>query len=107
MVGRLMRVNAFTTLDLVDVRVRSADESVSTLGVANVTSDRENPEVVRVQVEADDHPAGVAAHVDELELAPEQARSLAAALESHADRVGAGSSASDGVDADDSRSSST
>jgi hypothetical protein len=87
MVGRLVRVNAYTTLGLVDVHVRTADGEVTGLGVANATSDREHPDCVRLQVEADDQPAGVAAHVDELELDPAQARALAAALEEHADRV--------------------
>jgi hypothetical protein len=82
-----MRVNAYTTLDLVDARVRTADDAVSVLGVANATSDREHPDVVRLQFEADDHPDGVAGHLDELELDPAQARELAEALEEHADRV--------------------
>jgi hypothetical protein len=82
-----MKVNAYTTLDLVDCRTRTADDEGSGLGVANATSARENPDCVRVQFEADGQPDGVAAHVDELELSPEQARELAGALETHADRV--------------------
>jgi hypothetical protein len=87
MVGRLMRVNAYTTLDLVDCRTRTGDEETSGLGVANATSARENPDCVRFQFEADGQPDGVAAHVDELELSPEQARELASALETHAGKV--------------------
>ena len=87
MVGRLMKVNAYTTLDLVDVRVRTADDETAGLGVANATSARENPEHVQFQFEADGQPDGVAAHVDELELSPEAARELAADLESHAAKV--------------------
>jgi hypothetical protein len=89
MVGRRMRVNAYTTLDLVDARVRTEDDEVSVLGVANATSDREHPDDVRLQFEADDHPDGVAGHLDELALDPAQARALAGALEEHADRVDA------------------
>jgi hypothetical protein len=95
MVGRLMRVNAYTTLDLVDGRIRTADDEASVLGVANATSPRENPDCVQLQFEADDQPEGVAAHVDELELDPEQARELAAALESHADTVEAAQATED------------
>ncbi|MFC6954152.1 DUF6360 family protein [Halorubellus litoreus] len=95
MVGRLMKVNAYTTLDLVDARVRTADDETTGLGVANATSARENPEHVRLQFEADDQPDGVAAHVDELELSPEQARELAADLESHAAKVEAAAQAND------------
>jgi len=82
-----MKVNAYTTLDLVDATVRTAEDEASMLAVANATSARENPEHVTLQFEADDQPEGVAAHVDELELSPEQARELAADLETHADKV--------------------
>lgn len=87
MVGRLMKVNAYTTLDLVDVRVRTGDDEATGLGVANATSAREDPEHVTLRFEADDQPAGVAAHVDELELGPAAARELAADLRTHADKV--------------------
>jgi len=87
MVGRLMKVNAYTTLDLVDANIRTADDEATVLGVANATSAREDPEHVKLQFEADDQPEGVAAHVDELELSPEGARELASALETHADKV--------------------
>jgi hypothetical protein len=82
-----MRVNAYTTLDLVDCEVRTAEDDATGLGVANATSPREDPDRVQLQFEADDQPEGVAAHVDELELSPEQARELAADLERHADEV--------------------
>jgi len=97
MVGRLMKVNAYTTLDLVDCKTRTGDDETTGLGVANATSARENPDCVRFQFEADGQPEGVPAHVDELELTPEQARELAGALETHADRVDAaqGDDASD------------
>mgnify|MGYP006276529641 CR=1 FL=1 len=96
MVGRLMKVNAYTTLDLVDVRVRTAVDETAGLGVANATSARENPEHVTLQFEADDQPGGVVAHVDELELSPEAARELAADLESHAAKVEAARSGEGG-----------
>jgi hypothetical protein len=89
MVGRLMKVNAYTTLDLVDCKTRTDEGERTGLGVANATSARENPDCVQLQFEADGQPEGVAAHVDELELTPEQARELAGALETHADAVDA------------------
>jgi predicted component of type VI protein secretion system len=92
-----MRVNAYTTLDIVDATIRTADDEATVVGVANATSARENPEHVQLRFEADDQPDGVARHVDELELVPEQARDLAAALETHADTV----EAAQADDADD------
>ena len=98
MVGRLMRVNAYTTLDLVDANVRTAEDEASVLGVANATSPREDPDCVQLQFEADDQPEGVVRHVDELELSPEEARDLAAALETHADKVDAAQASDHGDD---------
>jgi outer membrane receptor for ferric coprogen and ferric-rhodotorulic acid len=88
MADRLMRVNAYTTLDLVDATVRGQDFEADSYAVVNATSPREAPDRVQLQIEldnmAEDH---VPAHMEELSLDPEQARELAAELEQHADSV--------------------
>ncbi|MDZ5811845.1 DUF6360 family protein [Halorubrum sp. AD140] len=88
MPDRLLRVNAYTTLDYVDARARSHDVETEAPGVVNATAPRENPDHVDLQIELDDTAVDwLPAHADEIELTPAQARTLAAALESAADRV--------------------
>lgn len=87
MSDRLLRVNAYTTLDLVDARARGHDFEADAPGVVNVTAPREDPDHVDLQVELDDTAIPIPAHADEIELSPAQARTLAEALESAADRV--------------------
>ncbi|OYR42166.1 MULTISPECIES: DUF6360 family protein [unclassified Halorubrum] len=90
MSNRLLRVNAYTTLDLVDGRVRGHDFEEDAPGVVNVTAPREEPDHVTLQVELDDTAFdSLPAHADEVELSTAQARALAEALESTADRVAA------------------
>ena len=88
MTDRLMKVNAYTTLDLVDAVAKGHDFEVESLAVVNATADKEAPDRVRLQFELDnmteDH---LPAHMEELELTPEQARTIAADLEKHAARV--------------------
>ncbi|WP_281193578.1 DUF6360 family protein [Halorubrum sp. F4] len=96
MSDRLLRVNAYTTLDLVDARARGHGFEADAPGVVNVTAPREDPDHVDLQVELDDTAIPIPAHADEIELSPGQARTLAEALESAADRVEA---ARDDVDA--------
>ena len=88
MSDRLLRVNAYTTLDLVDARVRGHDFEATALGVVNVSTPRETPGHVDLQVELDD--TGVESlpvHADEITLSADQAQTLAGALESAANRV--------------------
>lgn len=88
MADRLLKVNAYTTLDLVDAVVTGHDFETESFAVVNATADREDPDHVRLQFELDnmteDH---LPAHMEALELTPEQARTLAADLEKHATRV--------------------
>ena len=96
MSDRLLRVNAYTTLDLVDGRVRGHEFEADAPGVVNVTAPREDPEHVALEVELDNTVIDdLAAHADEVELSPAQARTLAEALESTADRVEAARSVDD------------
>ena len=88
MSDRLLRVNAYTTLDLVDARVWGHDFETTTLGVVNVSTPRETPDHIDLQVELDGTDVeSLPAHADEMTLSADQARTLAAALESAADRV--------------------
>jgi hypothetical protein len=88
MSDRLLRVNAYTTLDLVEGRARGHEFEAEAPGVVNVTAPREDPEQVTLEVELDGTEIDdIAAHADEIDLSPAQARTLAEELESTADRV--------------------
>jgi hypothetical protein len=88
MSDRILKVNAYTTLDLLDGRAEGHDFEESALAVLNVTSDRKSPDSVDLQLELDntdlDH---LPAHADEVSLSPEQARTVAAALAECAETV--------------------
>ncbi|ELZ18763.1 hypothetical protein C477_09629 [Haloterrigena salina JCM 13891] len=88
MTDRLMKVNAYTTLDLVDAVARGQEFETEAFAVANATSDKETPDCVRLQFELDNMTEEhLPAHMEELELTADQARTLAADLEKHADRI--------------------
>jgi len=88
MPDRIMAVNAYTTLDLVDGRAEGHDFAEEAFATLNVTSPREGPDHVTLWLELD--PTGLEhlpAHADGVTLSAEQARSLAADLAEHADQV--------------------
>lgn len=88
MSDRLLRVNAYTTLDLVEGRARGHEFETDAPGVVNVTAPREDPEHVTLEVELDGTAIDrLPAHADEVDLSPAQARTLADALESTAERA--------------------
>ncbi|WP_435185990.1 DUF6360 family protein [Halobellus sp. EA9] len=88
MPNRLLKVNAYTTLDLVDAAARGHDFEDEAVAVLNVTSPREDPDHVKFQLELDNSQLeSVPAHADEVTLSPDQARTIADALNSHADKV--------------------
>jgi len=88
MPNRLLKVNAYTTLDLVDATARGHDFEDSAVAVLNVTSPRENPDHVTFQLELDSgRLESLPPHADEVTLSPEEARTVADALESHASKV--------------------
>ena len=88
MADRIMRVNAYTTLDLLDGKAEGhgfTDEAFATL---NVTSPRRNPDHVSLQLELDNTElSNLPAHADTVTMSAEQARTLAAELEDHAAQV--------------------
>ena len=88
MSDRILKVNAYTTLDLLDGRAEGHGFEEHAPAVLNVTADRKNPDAVKLQLELDNTDLdAVPAHADEIELTPEQARTVAAALEDRAETV--------------------
>ncbi|MFC7081986.1 DUF6360 family protein [Halorussus caseinilyticus] len=88
MADRVLKVNAYTTLDLVDARAEGHDFEESAYATLNVTAPRNDPDRVELQFELDNTELdALPAHADRADLSPEQARSLAADLESYAEKV--------------------
>ena len=96
MPDRLLRVNAYTTFDMVDATATGHDFEESALAVLNVTAPRENPDDVTLELELDNTDLEtLPAHADRVTLSAAQARKLADELETYAARVEA---AADGDD---------
>jgi hypothetical protein len=88
MPDRIMTVNAYTPLDLLDGRAESHAFEETAFATLNVTSPRRDPDHVELQFELDPTDlVQLPAHADSVTLSAEQARELAAALEEHAERV--------------------
>jgi hypothetical protein len=88
MVDRIMKVNAFTTLDLLDGEAEGHDFEEEAYAVLNVTSPRKNPDHVSLQLELDNTQLEhLQPHADKVRLSADEARELAADLEDHADKV--------------------
>ncbi|MUV85800.1 hypothetical protein GJ631_04235 [Natronomonas sp. CBA1123] len=88
MADRIMKVNAYTTLDLLDGEVEGHGFEEEAYAVVNVTSPRENPDHVSLQVELDNTQLEhLAPHAETVRLSAEEARTLAADLEKHAEKV--------------------
>ncbi|ACV46571.1 MULTISPECIES: DUF6360 family protein [Halomicrobium] len=91
MVDRIMRVNAYTTFDLLEGRVKGHGFDEDAYAVLNVSTDtREDPDAVEVQIEMDNTEVdAVEPHADTVSLSPAQAREMAAELEKYASKVDA------------------
>ena len=88
MVDRIMKVNAYTTLDLLDGVAEGHEFTEEAFAVVNVTSPRQNPDHVSLQMELDNTQLEhLPAHAETVRLSPEEARELAADLEKHAGKV--------------------
>jgi hypothetical protein len=88
MADRILKVNAYTTLDLLDGTVEGHGFTEDAYAVVNATADREDPDHVELQVEFDNTQLDeVPAHADKVQLSAAEARELAADLEKYADRV--------------------
>jgi hypothetical protein len=92
MVDRILKVNAYTTFDLLDAEVEGHGFSEEALAVLNVTTDdRDSPDQVEVQLELDNTDlSAVPAHADTVSLSAVQARELASELETYASRIDGG-----------------
>ncbi|ACV11931.1 conserved hypothetical protein [Halorhabdus utahensis DSM 12940] len=88
MADRVLKVNAFTTFDLLEGSVEGhgfAEEAFATL---NVRTARENPESVSLELELDNvELESVPPHADRVTLSAAEARELAAELEAAAKRI--------------------
>jgi hypothetical protein len=88
MVDRIMKVNAYTTFDLLDGEIEGHGFDEEALAVLNVTSPRKNPDHVSLQLEMDNTQLeSVKPHADTVTLSAAQAREMAAELEKHAEKV--------------------
>jgi hypothetical protein len=88
MPDRIMTVNAYTTLDLLDGRAEGHGFEEEAFATLDVTSPRKEPDHVSLQLELDNTELEhLPAHADSVTLSAEQARTLAADLEEHAGRV--------------------
>ncbi len=93
MVDRLLKVNAYTTFDLLDGRVEGHGFDEEALAVLNVTAPREDPDHVTLQLEMDNTQLdSVEPHADHVTLSAAEARELAAELEEYAGKVEAAQS---------------
>ncbi|SFK59115.1 hypothetical protein SAMN04487950_0065 [Halogranum rubrum] len=90
MPDRLLRINAYTTFDMLDGTATGHDFEEDAFAVLNVTAPRKNPDHVKLEFELDNTQlAYLPAHADRVTLSAEQARTLAGELEKYADRVDA------------------
>ena len=88
MSDRLLSVNAYTTLDLLEGEVEAHEFTESAYAVVNATAPRKNPDHVKLELELDNAELEhLPAHADRVRLTPEQARTIAADLEKYADKV--------------------
>ena len=93
MVDRIMKVNAYTTFDLLDGLVEGHGFEEEALAVLNVTAPRTNPDHVELQLELDNTDIEhVEPHADTVTLSAAQARELAGELEKYAAKVEAAQS---------------
>ncbi|MFC7018701.1 MULTISPECIES: DUF6360 family protein [Haloarcula] len=93
MVDRIMKVNAYTTFDLLDGVIEGHGFEEEALAVLNVTAPRTDPDHVELQVELDNTDIEhVEPHADTVTLSAAQARELAAELETYAGKVEAAQS---------------
>jgi hypothetical protein len=90
MPDRLLKVNAYTTFDMLDGSAQGHDFDEEAFAVLNVTAPRREPDHVTLELELDNTQLEtLPAHADRVTLSAAQARELAAELERYADRVDA------------------
>ena len=83
-----MKVNAYTTFDLLDGEIEGHGFDEEALAVLNVTAPKKNPDHVSLQLEMDNTQLEtLKPHADKVTLSAAQAREMAAELEKYAQRV--------------------
>jgi hypothetical protein len=88
MADRIMKVNAYTTLDLLEAEAEGHGFTEEAYAVLNVTSPRNDPDHVSLQLELDNTELeAIDPHADTVRLSPSEARELAADLQKHATKV--------------------
>lgn len=88
MPDRLLKINAYTTFDMLDGSATGHEFEEDAFAVLNVTAPRENPREVTLELELDNTELdSLPAHADRVSLSAEQARTLAGELEKYAGRV--------------------
>jgi len=88
MADRILKVNAYTTFDLLDGRVEGHGFEEEALAVLNVTAPRNDPDHVKLQLEMDNTQLdAVDPHADHVTLSASEARELAAELDEYAGKV--------------------
>ncbi len=88
MSDRLLKINAYTTFDLLEAEAVGHEFEESAYGVLNVTAPRENPEHVTLELELDNTELDLLpAHAERVRMSATEARTLASELEKYAGRV--------------------
>jgi len=90
MADRVLKVNAFTTFDLLDASVEGHGFEEGAFATLNVRTAREAPEAITLELELDNTELeSVPPHADRVTLSADEARTLATELQTAADRVDA------------------
>lgn len=88
MPDRLLKVNAYTTFDMLDGSAQGHDFDEEAFAVLNVTAPRKDPEHVTLELELDNTQLEtLPPHADRVTLSATQARELAGELERYAAKV--------------------
>lgn len=88
MADRIMTVNAYTTLDLLDGSAEGHGFEEEALATLNVRTPRTNPEHVTLQLELDNTELErLPPHADSVSMSPNQARTLAEELLECAEQI--------------------
>ena len=90
MPDRLLKINAYTTLDMLDGSAQGHDFDEEAFAVLNVTAPRTDPDHVTLELELDNTQLEtLPPHADRVTLSAAQARELADELERYAATVDA------------------
>ena len=86
MADRIIKVNAYTTFDLLDGEAEGHGWTEEALAVLNVTSGDDGDVVLEIELD-NTETEEIPAHAERVRLSAAEARELASELESYADRV--------------------